>query len=55
MRGYRWRVACINWGAPDAPKAVAYVRDGPAIYDRYFTSWDEAVAWADKVARRTKK
>lgn len=56
MGEYRWKVACINWSLPDAPKAVAYVlgADGFACGWSDFPTWAEAVAYADHHARTTK-
>ena len=50
----RWKVACINWSHPDAPHAAAYLvgPDG-MIFDRYFATHAEAIAFADKHSRRT--
>lgn len=55
MKPYRWKVACINWSLPEAPKAAAYAinEEGVAIYDRYFLTHAEAIAFADDAARRT--
>jgi hypothetical protein len=49
LRGSRWRVACINWSHADAPHAVVYLE---GMFDRYFTTWSEAIEWADMTARR---
>ena len=50
----RWKVACINWGHPDAPKAIAYRigRGGMSECEKYFPTHAEAIAYADKAARR---
>ena len=54
MKG-RWKVACINWSSPDAPHAAAYLvgPDGSAIFVCYFPIHAEAIAFADKHARKT--
>lgn len=56
MGEFRWKVACINWGLTDAPKAVAYVvgSDGFACGWSYFSTWAEAIRYADHHARTTK-
>lgn len=54
MKGLRWKVACINWGHADAPKAAAYaLRGDELVANRYFDEWADAVAWAFERAART--
>jgi len=53
-KGRRWRIACINWSHATAPKAVVYLATETAFYDRYFKTWAEAIAWADKELRGRK-
>jgi hypothetical protein len=50
----RWRIACINWGLPNAPKAAAYYIDGDRLHDMYFDTWTEAVKWTDAITSRPK-
>lgn len=44
----RWKVACINWDKPHAPKAVAYsLHWGELASERYCDTWAEALAYAN--------
>lgn len=56
MAKNRWQVACINWGHPTAPKAIAYriADEGWAECEKYCTTHAEAIAHADRMARGTK-
>ena len=56
MGEFRWKVACINWGLTDAPKAMAYrLWNGwLAECEEYFPTWREAYDHADHHARTTK-
>ena len=50
----RWKVACINWGKPDAPHALAYAWDGHEMRaQQFFPTWEQALAWANEMAPRT--
>ncbi len=41
----RWKVACINWGHPDAPHAMTYrLRDAELQAEHYWPTWADAVA-----------
>lgn len=53
MAKNRWQVACINWGHPTAPKAIAYrIRaEGWAECVKYCPTHAEAIAYADAQAR----
>lgn len=48
----RWKVACINWTHPDAPKAIAYRIGvgGWVNWQKYFTSHVEAITFAHRQA-----
>lgn len=50
----RVKVACVNWNSPDAPRAVAYLVDGPDPFDigpvTFHPTWAEAMAQADYLA-----
>lgn len=49
--GDRVKVACINWGHDDAPKALAYVlRDGEALAETFHATWEEALQRANRTA-----
>lgn len=56
MGEYRWKVDCINWSHPGAPKALAYLvdKDGYSVFGRVFPTHAEAIAYADHHARTTK-
>lgn len=47
----RWRVACINWTAPDASHATTYcaIDDGLAM-SQHWGTWADAIAWLDEHA-----
>lgn len=50
--GARVKVACINWGHPDAPKGLSYIlRDDEMIADWYDNTWEEALARGNYLAR----
>lgn len=52
----RWKVACVNWSHPTAPKAIAYLigKGGSSVFDKQFRTFAEAIAYADRAARTTK-
>ena len=52
----RWKVACVNWNHPTAPKAIAYLigKGGSSVFDKQFRTFAEAIAYADRAARTTK-
>ncbi|WP_461169288.1 hypothetical protein [Arthrobacter sp. Z1-15] len=54
MKG-RWKVACINWGHPTAPHALAYLMTPSGAFGggKYFATHAEAITYANKQARRT--
>ena len=40
----RFKIACINWGHPDAPHALSYVLIGSEMAgEAYHATWCEAV------------
>lgn len=42
----RWKVACINWTSPDAPRATTYLLiGGAAEATRYHPTWADAIQW----------
>ena len=47
----RFRIACINWSHITAPKAVVYLASETHFYDRYFSTWAEALEWANEKSR----
>lgn len=48
----RVKVACINWGHHDAPKAMSYIlRDGEMLAEHYAETWEEALDRGNYLAR----
>lgn len=47
----RWKVACINWGHPDAPHATSYLLvRGEAKHIAYHPTWEMAMERVLRVA-----
>lgn len=57
MSEYRWKVACINWGHPTAPKAIVYRvwRGWLGECFKHFDTHAEAIEYANRMARRKTK
>lgn len=54
MKEVRWKIACINWGHPTAPKAMVYMlTGGEMIYNRCFVTHAQAIDWVTGQAWRT--
>lgn len=53
----RIRVACINWGHPDAPHAHLSVVDptGCLLLAVFCTTWQAAMDFADDLARQWRR
>ena len=49
----RVKVACINWGHPDAPHAMTCTVNaaGEYLLSTSFPTWADAMAFADRLAR----